>query len=459
MAIDFPNSPTLNQDYTVGTTTWTYDGAKWVLKTYNSLHAVPVTAMMLWANTTYPTGWLLADGSAISRTTYSDLFTAIGTTYGVGDGSTTFNLPSMPSAGSGSPNTIIKVTNSGALEPSAISHAANHTEGGSDVVTITGNQITGYQSPRNNIINGAFNVDQRNAGASQTFTAAGALAYSVDRWYGYCTGANVTGARVAGAAPFQYYYRFTGAASNATIGFGTRLEAADTYHLSGQTCRLSAYLASSTLTTVTWNAYYASTADSFGTVASPTRTSIATGTFTITSSVTRYTASVSVPAAATTGIEIVFTTGALAAAATLTFAGVQLEKGSVATPFEFEPFEATLRKCHRYFYSSFPSGVAPQEGYTTDHTYNANVYITNAARINCFYPVKMRVPPPTIVFYRTSLGSTAGQISFFDGAWQNGSGSIVAENNASFSTFGFAGTMTAYRAHLAALYFTASAEL
>jgi len=356
MAIDFPNSPTLNQDFTVNTTTWTYDGAKWVLKTYNSLHAVPVTAMMLWANTTYPTGWLLADGSAISRSTYSDLFAAIGTTYGVGDGSTTFNIPSMPSAGSGSPNTIIKVTNSGALEPSAISHASNHTEGGSDVVTVTGNQITGYQSPRNNIINGAFNVDQRNAGASQTFTSGAALAYSVDRWYGFCTGANVTGARVAGAAPFQYYYRFTGAASNATIGFGTRLEAADTYHLSGQTCRLSAYLASSTLTTVTWNAYYASTADSFGTVASPTRTSIASGTFTITSSVARYTASVSVPAAATTGIEVVFTTGALAAAATLTFAGVQLEKGSVATPFEFEPYETTLRKCQRYYFATATGG-------------------------------------------------------------------------------------------------------
>ena len=144
MAIDFPNSPTLNQDYTVNTTTWTYDGAKWILKTYNSLHAVPVTAMMLWANTTYPTGWLLADGSAISRTTYADLFAAIGTTYGVGDGSSTFNIPSMPSAGSGSPNTIIKVTNSGALEPSAISHASNHAAGGSDVVSLKQSQINDF---------------------------------------------------------------------------------------------------------------------------------------------------------------------------------------------------------------------------------------------------------------------------------------------------------------------------
>jgi microcystin-dependent protein len=141
MAIDFPNSPTTNQDYTVGTTTWTYDGAKWVLKTYNSLHAVPVTAMMLWASTTYPTGWLLADGAAISRTTYADLFAAIGTIYGVGDGSTTFNLPSMTSAGTGSPKTIIKVTNSGALEPSVISHASNHQYGGSDVVLVDPLQI------------------------------------------------------------------------------------------------------------------------------------------------------------------------------------------------------------------------------------------------------------------------------------------------------------------------------
>lgn len=39
------------------------------------------------------TGWLYCDGSPVSRSTYADLFAAIGTTYGVGDGSTTFNLP------------------------------------------------------------------------------------------------------------------------------------------------------------------------------------------------------------------------------------------------------------------------------------------------------------------------------------------------------------------------------
>ena len=47
------------------------------------------------AMVTAPTGWLKANGAAISRTTYADLFAAIGTTYGAGDGSTTFNIPDL----------------------------------------------------------------------------------------------------------------------------------------------------------------------------------------------------------------------------------------------------------------------------------------------------------------------------------------------------------------------------
>lgn len=47
------------------------------------------------AYSTADTGWLLCDGTAVSRTTYSDLFAAIGTTWGTGDGSTTFNVPDV----------------------------------------------------------------------------------------------------------------------------------------------------------------------------------------------------------------------------------------------------------------------------------------------------------------------------------------------------------------------------
>lgn len=51
--------------------------------------------LMQFAGSSAPSGWLLCDGSAVSRTTYSDLFSEIGTTYGSGDGSTTFNVPDL----------------------------------------------------------------------------------------------------------------------------------------------------------------------------------------------------------------------------------------------------------------------------------------------------------------------------------------------------------------------------
>jgi microcystin-dependent protein len=54
---------------------------------------VPVGAVLPFANSTVPAGWLECNGAAVSRETYADLFAAIGTTYGVGNGSTTFNVP------------------------------------------------------------------------------------------------------------------------------------------------------------------------------------------------------------------------------------------------------------------------------------------------------------------------------------------------------------------------------
>lgn len=54
-----------------------------------------VGVIKLFGGSNAPEGWLLCDGSAVSRTAYSDLFKAIGTTYGEGDGSTTFNLPNI----------------------------------------------------------------------------------------------------------------------------------------------------------------------------------------------------------------------------------------------------------------------------------------------------------------------------------------------------------------------------
>ena len=57
--------------------------------------AVPSGAVLYFAGQTAPTGWLKANGAAVSRSTYAALFAAIGTTYGAGDGRSTFNLPDL----------------------------------------------------------------------------------------------------------------------------------------------------------------------------------------------------------------------------------------------------------------------------------------------------------------------------------------------------------------------------
>lgn len=56
---------------------------------------LPAGSIMAWGTNTPPANWLIADGAAVSRTVYSSLFAVIGTTYGTGDGSTTFNLPDL----------------------------------------------------------------------------------------------------------------------------------------------------------------------------------------------------------------------------------------------------------------------------------------------------------------------------------------------------------------------------
>jgi microcystin-dependent protein len=71
--------------------------------TVDTLASVPHTSFTLvdsgtiawFAGSAAPTGWLECNGGTVSRTTYADLFAIVGSTYGVGDGSTTFNLPAQ----------------------------------------------------------------------------------------------------------------------------------------------------------------------------------------------------------------------------------------------------------------------------------------------------------------------------------------------------------------------------
>jgi hypothetical protein len=253
---------------------------------------------------------------------------------------------------------------------------------------------------KNRFINGGLSVDQRNAGAAQTITAGAALAYTVDRWYAYSTGANVTGQQIAGTfASSQYRYQFTGAASVTAIGFGQRIEQLNSYDLSNSTATLSCYISNSLLTTVTWTAYYANTANTFGSLASPTVTQIATGTFTVTSTRAQYSAQISIPSAATTGIQIVFTVGAQTSG-TWVVDTIQLEEGTQATSFDFRSISNEYMLCYRYYY------IARS---TSDYTafVNTRAYSTTNATGPFVLPVGMRALPTLTVPtpYATYWGS------------------------------------------------------
>jgi len=65
-----------------------YNGSNWVGMT-------PIGSLMPYAGTSVPNGWLLCSNVAVSRSTYADLFSVISTTYGAGDGTTTFNVPDL----------------------------------------------------------------------------------------------------------------------------------------------------------------------------------------------------------------------------------------------------------------------------------------------------------------------------------------------------------------------------
>jgi hypothetical protein len=248
---------------------------------------------------------------------------------------------------------------------------------------------------KNRIINGQMQIAQRATSATITAGSTIAAGYStVDRFYVYCTGANVTAAQVAGTGATKNRLQITGAASVTAVGIGQRIEQLNSYDMAGSTATLSLDISNSLLTTVTWTAYYANTADTFGTLASPTRTQIATGTFTVTSTLTRYSTQISIPAAATTGIEVVLTVGAQTSG-TWVVGNIQLEESSIATSFDYRPYGTELALAQRYYYR-----ITTSQSFSYYCSGGGNS--TTQAYFTKQHPVPMRAIPTTSDFAAAS---------------------------------------------------------
>ena len=152
------------------------------LNAQDVFESLPAGVIIPFAGTSVPTGCLLCNGAAVSRTNYANLFAAIGTLYGAGDGSTTFNLPDARDRvlqgasgthsvgsyiGAGLPNITGFVGSSSAFLTANSSHGALKTEWGSAFVasidtshTSAGGHAFNFNASKSNALYGANSTVQ-----------------------------------------------------------------------------------------------------------------------------------------------------------------------------------------------------------------------------------------------------------------------------------------------------------
>jgi hypothetical protein len=258
----------------------------------------------------------------------------------------------------------------------------------------TNAQYTGF---KNRVINGACVIDQRNAGAAITVTNASTV-YPVDRMAFIAGGSSFTAQRVAGTGAYNYDVLLTGAASNTATNIIHRIESVNVLDLKNQNITIQVQLSSTTSTSVSANLYYANTADTFSGL-----TSIGSTTFTITSTPTIYTWTINAGASAANGLQIQLNFGALTSG-TARFSGLQLEKGSTATSFDYRPYGTELNLCQRYFWIQTASP-------TSYAHYGCGVYTgTTNADFTVQYPQTMRTTP-TLTFSAANTFWCDGYVS------------------------------------------------
>lgn len=322
-------------------------------------------------------------------------------------------------------------------------------------------QNTAYQTRfKNRFINGNMSIAQR--ANSATVTAGTAVPTSstgypaVDRWFVYSTGANVTAAQVAGSNNTQNNYQITGAASVTAVGVGQRIEANNSYDLAGQTVTLSANISNSLLTNVTWTASYANTSNTFGTIGTPTKVQISTGTFTINSTLSTYTTQISIPAAATTGIEVLFTVGAQTSG-TWVIGNAQLEVGSAASSFEVVNYSDQLFMCQRYYTKSYAPTTALGNATVSGMVGGAMALSTVGGSITSSFPVQMRTAP-TMSFW-DSAGNASKMTGTTNGTTMTDNLTVSPNGPFNITNNNFWFTGNGQSTYAMFLHYSASAEL
>jgi hypothetical protein len=346
---------------------------------------------------------------------------------------------------------------------------------------------------KNRIINGDMSIDQRNAGASVTLTGG---QYTLDRWLGIRVGGTSTLAvQQSTVAPTGFTNSLLVTAGSGATPSGTeerslntRIEGFNVADLAWGTANaapvtLSFWVRSSVTGTfgvvlgnggfnrsfVTSYTINAANTFEYKTITVPGDTS---GTWLTNNGIglsvywdlgvgTTYSGSATGSwqgsgfEGLTGGTKLSATSGA-----TWYMTGVQLEKGTVATSFDYLPYGTELALCQRYFCSSFPIGSAVVNGVTTGQVSSSVIPYNTAGSYtnNMNFPVAMRATP-TIVIYSTGQVASSTNFEYFDGTWRQATSSPTYGVN----SFGFRvepnGSFTAYVPRIGVYSFSANAEL
>jgi len=337
---------------------------------------------------------------------------------GIGNGTNSLSNVSITGG-----NLVVTTANATTINATTANISGNETVGGN--LTITGGLIPSSSFMRNRIINGAMVIDQRNAGAAVTTSGA----YTVDRFANTQSGGGVISWARSTTAPtgftnslsgtvttpdssiaagdiyrlYQYIEGFncadlgfgTASASTVTVSFWVRSSITGTYCLGLQNATFNrSYAANYTINAAnTWEYKTVTIAgDTTGTWATDNTAGIAV--FWDLGSGTTWNQTANTWAATNTWKTSSQTSWIATNGATFYITGVQLEVGSVATPFEQEIYSTTLAKCQRYLPAFAPAGGGNPYMFAGMVTSLASSTI---AWFTCQYPVSVRSPATGLI--------------------------------------------------------------
>jgi hypothetical protein len=269
----------------------------------------------------------------------------------------------------------------------------------------------GYNVAGKNFIrNGGMEIAQRSA------SITGYQGYNLDGWYltGYGTSNNYSCNQllVSGALPgLKYYMRVASTTTNVQNFFLSQsIETNEVIRFAGQWVTLSFYYRMPTNNFT--NNWTVGTQYSTGTDAQlmypVSSTAITAENLTNTISWTKYTKTLFVPSTATSFCIQLNSTNNVVNAALFDITGVQLELGTTATQFSRAggTYQGEKQLCMRYFQSSFPEGIAPQQSYSPGII---QVQTANGSLSGGFlFPVPMRITP-TMTFYNPYAANSSGR--------------------------------------------------